>query len=91
VTPHLFVPPISSQNKKAAADVRGGFLISHDVISYGSLFSSATATVAGFAVRGLAAAAGVTTSGEIRRKPSMRDNQYSLKGEYITPPCLAEW
>jgi len=70
----------------AAAFLNAGY-----VIFYGSSFSSATATVAGFVVRGLAAAAGVTGSGEIRRKPSMRDNQYSLKGEYITPPCLAEW
>jgi len=70
----------------AAAFLNAGY-----VYLLGSLFSSATATVAGFELRGLAAAVGLTGSGETCRKPSMRDNQYSLKGEYITPPCLAEW
>lgn len=54
--------------------------------------STVTAVVAGFDVRCAAAAdTGVIDGTGTRRKPLIRDNQYWLKGEYITPPCRAEW
>src|SRR6266567_7103225 len=58
--------------------------------SHGSLFCSPAATlvvdVRGFAIGVI----GWSDCAGTRRKPSMRDSQYSLKGEYITPPCRAE-
>src|SRR5207237_5398480 len=82
--------PSRTQSKRPQREPVAAFFVLNATRSHGSLFRSPAATlvvdVRGFAIGVI----GWSDCAGTRRKPSMRDSQYSLKGEYITPPCRAE-